>query len=101
MDQEGFLGVPSQARQMSVAQGIGAVAGDGTETARHAAQQIETAVFKGNSKTTEIALNPEELGRVRLTLTAINGALTLVSLDRSARNPRTFAPSYRCSGPRI
>jgi flagellar hook-length control protein FliK len=80
MDQEGFLGVPSQARQMSVAQGIGAVAGDGTETARLAAQQIETAVFKGNSKTTEIALNPEELGRVRLTLTAINGALTLVVL---------------------
>ena len=77
---EGLQGVSSQDRLVSVAQGTGAATGVGAETARHAAHQIATAVSKGNGKTTEIALNPEELGRVRLTLTASEGALSLVVL---------------------
>jgi len=80
LDHEGLQGVSSQDRLVSVAQGTGAATGVGAETARHAAHQIATAVSKGNGKTTEIALNPEELGRVRLTLTASEGALSLVVL---------------------
>ena len=80
LDHEGLQAVSSQDRLVSVAQGTGAATGVGAETARHAAHQIATAVSKGNGKTTEIALNPEELGRVRLTLTASDGALSLVVL---------------------
>ena len=35
------------------------------------------AVTNANGKTTEISLNPEELGRVRLSLTAADGGITL------------------------
>lgn len=49
----------------------------GAETARHAAGQIAVAVANQQGRATEIALNPEELGRVRLSITAIDGAITL------------------------
>ena len=48
-----------------------------TETARHVATQISVAVANHPNKATEIALNPEELGRVRLSMTAVDGTLTL------------------------
>ncbi|KQI73792.1 hypothetical protein AN191_02745 [Loktanella sp. 5RATIMAR09] len=47
------------------------------ETARQAAAQIAVAVTNSNGKTTEIALNPEELGRVKLSLTAGDGVITV------------------------
>lgn len=56
------------------------------ETARHVAQQIAVSVLNAPGKTTEIALNPEELGRVRLSLTAADGVLTLAVL---AERPET------------
>ncbi len=80
IEQDGLQGVISQDRQISVAASTGAAPSVGSETARHAAQQIATAVIQGNGKSTEIALNPEELGRVRLTLTATDGALTMTVL---------------------
>jgi flagellar hook-length control protein FliK len=55
-----------------------AVASAGTlETARHVATQIAVAITNNPGKSTEIALNPEELGRVRLSLSANDGAITL------------------------
>ncbi len=55
-----------------------AVASAGSsETARHVATQIAVAITNNPGKSTEIALNPEELGRVRLSLSANDGAITL------------------------
>lgn len=50
------------------------------ETARSVAQQIAVTVTQAPGQATEIGLNPEELGRVRLSLTAIDGAITLTVL---------------------
>ncbi|MFA8441892.1 flagellar hook-length control protein FliK [Yoonia sp.] len=47
------------------------------ETARHVATQIAVAITNNVGKSTEIALNPEELGRVRLSLSVNDGAITL------------------------
>lgn len=53
------------------------------ETARQVAAQIAVAVTNSNGKTTEIALNPEELGRVKLSLSAGDGVITInVLADR-------------------
>ena len=53
------------------------------ETARHAASQIAVAVSNATGKTTEITLNPEELGRVRLSLKASDRAIVMhVSAER-------------------
>ncbi len=54
------------------------------ETARQVANQIAIAITNTTSKTTEIALNPEELGRVRLSLSAADGAITLNVLAERA-----------------
>ncbi len=60
-----------------------ATASTGPETARHAAQQIAVAVTNAPGNMTEISLNPEELGRVRLSMTASEGIITLnVAADR-------------------
>ncbi|EBA13823.1 flagellar hook-length control protein FliK [Roseobacter sp. CCS2] len=56
------------------------------ETARHVASQIAVAVANTPGKATEIALNPEELGRVRLSLSAADGAIVLNVL---AERPET------------
>jgi flagellar hook-length control protein FliK len=57
----------------------GAAPGTGPETAH----QIAVAVTSTPDKMTEILLNPEELGRVRLSMTASEGAITLnVAADR-------------------
>lgn len=41
------------------------------------AQQIATSFAQGSGKTTEIALNPEELGRVRISLTTTESGMTV------------------------
>jgi len=56
------------------------------ETARNVATQIAMAISNANGNTTEISLNPEELGRVRISLTAVDGAITL---NVSAERPET------------
>jgi hypothetical protein len=80
IEQEGLQGILGQDRHTPVTSISGGSAAAGPETARHAAQQIATAIIQGNGKSTEIALNPEELGRVRLKMTAVDGAMTLVIL---------------------
>jgi flagellar hook-length control protein FliK len=53
------------------------------ETARQASAQIAVAITNSNGKTTEIALNPEELGRVKLSLSAGDSVITVnVLADR-------------------
>ncbi|MCK0095790.1 flagellar hook-length control protein FliK [Yoonia sp. F2084L] len=56
------------------------------EMARHAANQIAVVINNSSGKATEIALNPEELGRVRLSMTAVDGAITL---HMSTERPET------------
>lgn len=58
----------------------------GAETARQVAQQIAAAVTTHQGRVTEIALNPEELGRVRLTMTALD---TTITLNVLAERPET------------
>jgi len=54
------------------------------EMARQVASQIGMAVTNATGKTTEISLNPEELGRVRLSLSATDGVITLNVLAERA-----------------
>ena len=49
----------------------------GIETARHVAGQISIAVTGPGGRATEISLSPEELGRVRLHMTAVDHTITL------------------------
>ena len=75
------------------------------ETARQVAAQIAIAVNNTPGKTTEIALNPEELGRVRLSLSAADGAIMLNVLaerpetqDLLRRNMDLLAQEFRQLG---
>lgn len=54
--------------------------------APHIAAQIATAVTQSGTTTTEIALNPQELGRVRLTLTTTEAGITVAII---AERPET------------
>ncbi|SFS19170.1 flagellar hook-length control protein FliK [Yoonia litorea] len=56
------------------------------EGARLVAGQVATSIIQAPGGATEIALNPEELGRVKLSLTATEGAVTLSLL---AERPET------------
>ncbi|KJZ21139.1 flagellar hook-length control protein FliK [Loktanella sp. S4079] len=65
---------------------IQAISGN-PDTARHIAQQMVVAVTEQPGKATEIALNPEELGRVRLSMTVVDGAITMnVTAERQETN---------------
>lgn len=78
IDAEVSFGVSTSDRNASILSVTGqTVLASGAETARHVAPQIAAAVTNHPNKTTEIALNPEELGRVRLSMTTVDGALTL------------------------
>jgi flagellar hook-length control protein FliK len=53
------------------------------ETVRHVATQLAGAVADRTGRPTEISLNPEELGRVRLTISAADTAINLsISAER-------------------
>ncbi len=54
--------------------------------APHVAHQIATAIVQTSGATTEIALNPEELGRVRISVTAGDNGLTVAII---AERPET------------
>lgn len=71
---------------MSVGSVTSAPATAGPETARHVAGQIALALAQQPGKPIEIALNPEELGRVKLSLSAADGAISLTIL---AERPET------------
>ena len=70
----------------STQQHIAAVQTHGAETARQVAHQLSAAITHHSGRITEIALNPEELGRVRLAMTSVDSAITL---SVSAERPET------------
>ncbi len=76
-----------------------------TETARHVAAQLAVAISQGQGKPTEIALNPEELGRVRLSLSAADASITLTviaergdTVDLMRRHIDVLAQEFRSLG---
>ena len=79
-EHDGLLGLVGSDRPAAMATAASGVATAGPETARHIAHQIGTAIVQGNGKATEILLNPEELGRVRMSMSAVDGNLTLLVL---------------------
>ncbi len=73
---ESLFGLAASDRTFAATQSVTSAAPTtSAQTARHVAGQIAVANLTG--KATEIALNPEELGRVRLTMTAVDGTITL------------------------
>lgn len=74
----------------------------GSQMAHHAATQIAQAMAGSAAGPTEISLNPEELGRVRLSMTAGDGAITLTiaaerpeTTDLLRRNIDALAQEFR------
>ncbi len=47
------------------------------QMARHVSQQVAYAIAQNTPGTTEIKLSPEELGRVRMTIQAVEGVVTI------------------------
>lgn len=86
-DGEMTLGLNSGERSVGTTTAAsGVVHSAAPEMARHAAGQIAVAINTSLGKATEIALNPEELGRVRLSMTAVDGTITL---HTSTERPET------------
>lgn len=77
----------------------------GPIAARHVASQIAIAVSRNNAGGTELALNPPELGKVRLTLNAQDGAIVLMvqaerpeTTDLMRRHIETLSQEFRSLG---
>ncbi|MEO0916621.1 MAG: flagellar hook-length control protein FliK [Pseudomonadota bacterium] len=77
----------------------------GAETARQVAQQLAVSVTQSTGRVTEIALYPEELGRVRLAMTSLDAAITLSvtaerpeTVDLLRRNIDILAQEFRDLG---
>lgn len=63
-----------------------AAAAASPEVARHVASQLAVAISQGTGRQTEISLNPEELGRVRMSISAADNSVSLTLL---AERPET------------
>ena len=75
---------PADRRMTVTSAQVSAPASAASEAARNAATQIAAAITSNDGKTTEILLNPEELGRVRLSMAVDDNAIVLnVSAERS------------------
>jgi len=71
-------GLTSQAAQITTSHALA-----GPATARHVASQMAIAILQTNGGPTELSLNPPELGKVRLRLTAQDTSIVLmVQADR-------------------
>ena len=75
------------------------------QTGQQVAHQIATAMTQQGGRATEIALNPEELGRVRLSMTAQDTTITLNVLaerpettDLLRRNIEALEQEFRAMG---
>lgn len=73
--------------------------------ARHVAQQLAVTITQTAGQPTEIALNPEELGRVRMSMSLTDGALMLhinaerpETADLLRRHIDTLAQEFRSLG---
>jgi hypothetical protein len=86
-DVESILGHASIERQVTTGQTLAPVSTPaGAETGRQVAHQIAVAITNQQGRMTEIALNPEELGRVRLSMTVVDSTINLSVL---AERPET------------
>ena len=72
---------------------------------RHVAQQLAVTITQTTGQPTEIALNPEELGRVRISMSLTDGTLTLhinaerpETADLLRRHIDTLAQEFRSLG---
>lgn len=77
----------------------------GTGTVRHIAQQMAVAVADRPGQPTEISLNPQELGRVRMTMSAVDASITMTitaerpeTSDLLRRNIETLTQEFRDLG---
>lgn len=75
------------------------------EVMRHVAQQLTDAARQMPDRPVELALNPEELGRVRLTFTATDGGIHIAvmaergeTMDLMRRHIETLAQEFREMG---
>ncbi|MCK4713413.1 MAG: flagellar hook-length control protein FliK [Marinosulfonomonas sp.] len=75
------------------------------EVARHVAQQLAEAARQMPDRPIELALNPEELGRVRLTFTMTDGGISVAvvvergeTMDLLRRHIDTLAQEFRDMG---
>ncbi len=75
------------------------------ETARQIAPQIAAVLSSGKQGTTEIALNPEELGKVRIQLSGVDQTMTVAILaerpetaDLMRRHIDTLVQEFRALG---
>jgi hypothetical protein len=75
------------------------------EMARHAASQMAVAITQSGGRATEIALNPEELGRVRMSLSAGEASVSLTvfadrpeTVDLLRRHIEILAQEFRALG---
>jgi len=75
------------------------------EVMRHVAQQLADAARQMPDRPVELALNPEELGRVRLTFTATDGGIHVAvmaergeTMDLLRRHIETLAQEFREMG---
>ncbi|WP_342069167.1 flagellar hook-length control protein FliK [Yoonia algicola] len=77
-DADSIVAAMPAERQTSAPGNLVSMVPTGTpETARQAAAQIAVAVTNSTGQTTEIALNPEELGRVKLSLSGSDSVITV------------------------
>lgn len=106
IEAEPSLGLSTSERVTAVATATSAMGVPANaETARHVSTQIAVAVTKGDGATTQISLNPEELGRVRLSMSATDGSITLNILaerpetnDLLRRHIEVLAQEFRSLG---
>ena len=84
---------------------VAAVPASGTGTVRHVAQQMAVAVADRPGQPTEISLNPQELGRVRMTMSAVDASITMTIIaerpetsDLLRRNIETLTQEFRDLG---
>ncbi len=75
------------------------------DMARHAASQMAVAISQSGGRSTEIALNPEELGRVRMSLSAAEASVSLTvfadrpeTVDLLRRHIEILAQEFRALG---
>lgn len=78
---------------------------DGAATARQIAAQIATGAARGADRPVEVVLNPAELGRVRLSMTASDGMMIVSitadraeTLDLMRRHSDTLAQEFQDIG---
>ncbi|WP_106746748.1 flagellar hook-length control protein FliK [Yoonia maritima] len=103
--ENGAFWIPDKGVSQHIQPTSSAVSIPNADTVRQVANQLSVAVTEHAGKPTEIALNPEELGRVRLSMSVVENAITLsISAERQEttdlmrRHIETLAQEFRDLG---